>query len=66
MKKKSYIHPGMKRLQLDDDSMNAGSPQLRVTVEDMSGGMSFEVDNSGTGDAESEGAKGHSFSLWDE
>ena len=62
MKKKSYIHPGMKRLQLDDDSMNAGSPQLKVTVED----TSFEVDNSGTGDAESEGAKGHSFSLWDE
>ena len=62
MKKKSYIHPGMKCLQLDDDCMNAHSEQLKVKVED----MTIEVDDSGTGSAETDGAKGHDFSLWDE
>ena len=62
MKKKSYIHPGMKRLLLDDDCMNAHSEQLKVKVEN----MTMEVDDSGTGNADTGGAKGHNFSLWDE
>lgn len=62
MKKKSYIHPGMKRLQLDDDCMQTDSKHLKATVE---GVTTFDIDESG-GNAQTDGAKGHDFSLWDE